>query len=173
MKYTRAKTFETAKGFERAVERYFCGICRTVVLTEDVPSGLRDEKDKELLTPCPLLNDNGEPVTDTRWFRPPSMTDLCLYLGISEARLAEAEARDESYARVAARARARIESYLQTQLELSKRMSGIAFKLTHLYGWKNQPPPGAGARTLGGGESLPLAEKFKLLAALECEEENE
>ena len=77
------KTFHTSKALKKAVEDYLGGISRTRNLTEEVSAGEVDEKGRPILEQRVVKNSRGEPVCVREYLIPPTLTGLCLHLGIS------------------------------------------------------------------------------------------
>ncbi len=140
----------TRKTFEEAVERYFRSI-----------SGMREARNG---IGQPLLNDEGEPIMARVYAVPPTISGLCLFLGIDRStwqNYCNAEEEPEM-ARVAAQARARMEAYLEEQLlTREKSVQGIIFNLQNNYGWKNKVEMEIGEETRKSGiGSMSLEEKM-------------
>lgn len=146
----------------KAVDAYFRKISRTVSASEMVDSGERDEKGHVVFESVPILNDDGEEIRYTEYVVPPSITDLCLFLGISKQTWATYSAEDE-FLDPTTRARERVEAYLNRELvQRVKGTDGIKFDLEHNFGWREHVAVEANAGVL---------EKY--LAAHEGEEKNE
>lgn len=148
----------TKKGLEAAVEGYFASISRSVQARD---------ADKQ-----PLYNDAGEPIRVTEYVRPPTVGGLCLYLGIDRStwqNYADGKLHPE-LAGVAARARARMECWLEEQLlTREKNVQGLIFNLQNNYGWREKREAELGGETRkavsDGAEvrSMSIAEKVALL----------
>ena len=154
MKTGRPKKY-TKKTLEAAIERYFRSISRTVPATE--ASG------KE------IYNDDGEAILLTQYVRPPSISSLCLYLGIDRStwgNYCDAELHPEFRA-VTSQTKARIEAYLEEQLlTREKSVQGIIFNLQNNYGWrqKQEVELGEQTRKSAAAENLSLQEKLAVIA---------
>ena len=88
----------TKKGLREAIERYFRSISRTIPARDDTGGIIR--------------NDDGEEIKVVQFVVPPSVTGMCLYLGIDRStwqNYADAALHPE-LADVAAEARARIDA---------------------------------------------------------------
>ena len=125
----------TAAEFEAAVGQYFRSILRTEVMTERVTvmeDGVPVEHVME------IRNDEGEPMMRERWLRPPSVSGLCLALGIDRSTWQNyaSKKRNPRHAPVCAEAKMRIECYLEELLSTKeKSVQGIIFNLEHNY-WR-------------------------------------
>ncbi len=112
----------------------------------------------------PILNDEGEPIRVRVYAVPPTISGLCLYLGIDRSTWQNyANGEDEpKKAKVVHAARARIEAYLEEQLlTREKSVQGIIFNLQNNYGWKNKTEVEIGAETRKSAiESMSLSEKM-------------
>ena len=117
----------TKRTLEAAVERYFRSISRTVTVRDDTGGTIR--------------NDDGEDITVVEYAVPPSVTGLCLYLGIDRStwqNYADAQLHPE-LAGVCRRARTRMEAYLEQELlTREKSVQGLIFNLQNNFGWKQK-----------------------------------
>lgn len=144
----------TAPELENAVERYF----RTISRTEDWFEFVDGERK-------PLLNDENEPVKVTRWLKPPSISGLCLALGIDPGtwgNYADAQ-KNPRHAPICARAKLRIECYLEELLSTKeKSVQGVIFNLEHNY-WSREKAEAANARPASAIEGMSMKEKLALI----------
>lgn len=136
----RKRKYGTAAALDRAVAAYFASISYEIPAVVKTTTGEIDEKGG-LKWETILLKEKtkdpgvgGEPVTVTKWLRPPSMAGLMLYLGISRETWSNYAGLD-GYKDVVERARARMEDYWTTLLA-GKRARGAKFALTCCYGWR-------------------------------------
>lgn len=155
----------TKKGLREAIERYFRSISRTIPARDDTGGIIR--------------NDDGEEIKVVRFVVPPSVTGMCLYLGIDRStwqNYADAALHPE-LAGICQGARTRIEAYLEQELlTREKGVQGIIFNLQNNYGWKQKQEVELGKDTR---ESMKHAatyhEKLALLRAddgeSECDED--
>ena len=158
----RKRKYGTAAALERAVNAYFAAISYEIPAVVKTPTGEVDEKGgikwKTILlkekTKDPGVG--GEPITTTKWLRPPSMAGLMLHLGISKETWS-AYAGLDGYKDVVERARAKMEDYWITRLD-GKGAQGAKFALSCCYGWREG----------GGGEDdrLGTPEDDPITAAL-------
>lgn len=119
----------TAREFRAAVEKYFRSITVGEV-NEDI-----------------IMMD-GEPLTRIVYVVPPTISGLCLELGIDRRTWANyadplknggTEEKPSGYARVCADVKLRIEAYLEEQLlTREKSLQGIIFNLSNNYGWSEK-----------------------------------
>ena len=67
------KQYKSARALQRGLDDYFQSIRRTVEVTENVPTGERDEKGHVIYAPVKVINDKGEVMTRQEYFQPPSV----------------------------------------------------------------------------------------------------
>lgn len=147
----------TAKQFREAVEAYFARL-RTIVPMLD-PLGEN------------LLDVNGDPIVRTVYTIPPTISGLCLALGIDRStwqNYADPE-QNPKHAPVCEDVRLRIEAYLEEQLlTREKSLQGIIFNLQNNYGWRERHEHAQtvelGAKTREVvAQNLTMDEKFALI----------
>lgn len=154
----------TKKTLEEAIDLYFRSI-----------SGLREARNG---IGAPILDDDGEPIMVRVYAVPPTVSGLCLYLGIDRSTWQNYLNREANpdMAGVAEYARARIEAYLEEQLLVrEKSVQGIIFNLQNNYGWKNKTEVEFGAETRKTAAGMSLSEKMaavRELAKNYAEDEN-
>ena len=122
----RPRKYKTKKALETAIDGYFNSISRTV----PVICG-REQAE----------NDDGEPMYQTQYLRPPTISGMCLYLGIERStwqNYCDRKLHPE-FAEITAMARGRIEAYLEEELVTRDKVQGIMFNLQNNYGWRNKP----------------------------------
>lgn len=125
----RPRVYETPEELLRAVEDYFGRISRTVDVTELVDSGKKDSDGHAIYVPVKVQNDDGEVIRRVEFLVPPSITDLCLELGITKQTWVNYRNR-EGYRQVAEWAKTRVESYLRREsLTRTKGLQGVIFNL--------------------------------------------
>lgn len=172
----------TAASFQRACEAYFDSISyleprmkRVAVLTEDgLPEldGFGHQKFKHQQ----VVTADGKPAFETCWTEPPSLTGLCLYLGIDRATFArygtpdpENPEESERFCNTVTRARGRVEAYLESRLEDKSAARGAIFNLQQNFGWKEKKEIelGTGAQSavaVGAGlQGMTMADKIAML----------
>ena len=148
------KTKYTKKTLSEAVNAYFSSISYTVVA--------KDEDG------CELRNDDGKEILVRKYATPPSISGLCLDLGIDRStwqNYADARLHPEMKA-VTEEARARIEVYLEEELLTRRKgVQGIIFNLQNNYGWKQKQEIelGADTRKQMAGYNVSLDEKLALI----------
>ncbi len=166
----RDKRFN-GKSFEAAVNRYFKSITRTKTAQERIPTGEKDKDGHEIFEFKDICNDKGKPIKFTEYVVPPSVTALCLFLGIHRDTFAS-YAKQEEFSDTVTRARGRIEAYLEEQLMTGKKVQGVIFQLKNNYGWKDQRELELGKETRETmAENLSLAEKMALIKSVVSEGE--
>ena len=132
----------TKKGLEKAVEGYFDSISR------------------------------GGNAWSAEYTRPPTVSGLCLYLGIDRStwqNYADRELHPE-FQKITAYARMRMEAYLEEQLlTREKNVQGLIFNLQNNYGWREKREVELGGETrrtvAGSAQARPMsiAEKMAFL----------
>lgn len=127
----------TPKQFDRAVERYFESVSRKIPATELYDSGRVNAKGMPVMLTRPILREDGRPYMVTDWIDKPSITKLCIFLGITKTTF-DNYARDEKYLVTATRARETIEAYLTDQLENLRNPSGVMFNLKYNFKWTDR-----------------------------------
>lgn len=149
----------TKKGLETAVEGYFASISHKVrVLDEDGEA---------------VYNDVGESIWVREYIRPPTVSGLCLYLGIDRStwqNYADPRLHPE-FRKITAYAKMRMEAYLEEQLlTREKNVQGLIFNLQNNYGWREKRKVELGGETRQAvadsaqAHSMSIAEKIALLA---------
>ncbi len=135
----------TPEELRAALERYFESICRTV-----------DAEDRH---GEPLTNDRGEVIRRVQYVVPPSVSGLCLSLGIGKGEWREyldAE-KHPLHAKEAELAAERIEAYLEGELVTrGTGVQGLIFNLQNNYGYRrgSGDVKNAPARAAFGGMSF-------------------
>lgn len=134
----RYKKYKTALAFAKKVDEYFNSISRTVIASEMVDTGKCDQKGRPIYEKQPIYNDNGDEIKIREYIVPPSISSLCLYLGISRQTW-DNYSNTEEFLDTATHARARVEAYLESELNSRvKGIEGIKFNLQNNYGWKEK-----------------------------------
>lgn len=160
--------YDTAKKLARAIEDYFASISRTVTVTELVPTGEYTQKGMPVMAPQKVTNDNGDEIRRVEFCSPPSITDLCLHLGITRETwrtYCDPDIHPE-FSDTTTRTRARIEAYLERELlTREKSVQGIIFNLQNNYGWKEKKEVelGSGAVRAVASVGMTTEEKMALL----------
>lgn len=130
----RPRAYETAEELSEAVEAYFIGISRTADAVEMVDSGRKDGDGHVIYERVQIKNDLGEPIRYTEFVLPPSLTDLCLHLGITRQTWLNYRRR-EDLRPVVDRTKARVKSYLvRESLTRTKGLQGVLFNLQNNFG---------------------------------------
>lgn len=114
----------TARTLAKAVERYFAEISYTMPL--------RGEDGR------PLRNGLGDEISVQRYAAAPSITALCLRLGIDRGTWAS-YARAPETAEICREAKTKVEAFLEQELVTrDKNVQGVIFSLQNNYGWKQK-----------------------------------
>lgn len=171
----RKPKYATAKALEQAVDAYFASISYQEPAVVATPTGEVDEQGRIKYKTMMLTRGHGdlsspkrgEPVTVTKWLRPPSMAGLCLHLGISKETWSN-YAGQEKLRAVVERTRARMEDYWTERLD-GKGANGARFALSSCYGWsgeKREVELGPRAEKAVGAATMPMSERKALLEQL-------
>ena len=128
------RQYKSARALQRGLEDYFQSIRRTVEVTENVPTGERDEKGHVIYAPVKVINDKGEVMTRQEYFQPPSVGGACRHLGISR-RTWVRYGQDESLGPVIQSAKEEMLRWNEEELLLreGKNVRGIVFNLEMNY----------------------------------------
>lgn len=137
MRPGRPRKYKNKKALSEAIERYFRSISRQI-------------QAQEAQTGKVIYNDDGETIMLTQYISPPSITGLCLYLGIDRStwqNYCDGQLHPE-FSAVTTLARSRIEAWLEEQLlTREKSVQGIIFNLQNNYGWKQKQEIGLDDKT--------------------------
>lgn len=149
----RQKVFKTPGAMMNRANEYFDSI--------SVRDFVKDEHGEA------ILNENGNKLWYTKYLIPPSVQDLCLFLGIVP-RTWEKYCQREEFHDVTAQIRLLLEGYLVRELNTreldGRKIDGIKFNLTHNYNWKEKREVELGAETRRDTvAAMSLAEKQRLL----------
>jgi hypothetical protein len=171
----------TAAGFEKACEAYFNSISymepmmKSVVRRDKDGYPILDKYGHSQVKTEQIVTADGSLCFETRWVEPPSLTALCLYLGIDRATFARYGTPDpdnpdsERFCNTVTRARGRVEAYLESRLEDKSAARGAIFNLQQNFGWKEKRevelgPQTQSAMAVGAGlQGLSMAEKIAML----------
>lgn len=137
----------TAVELEERIEEYFRRCRRTQPVTETVPltevleGGERrvvtDDRGRPVLLERNVTSDAGEVMRSSDYLIPPTITGLCLFLGISRDTWSK-YSKDKSRSGVCERAKLQVETYLQHRLLEKESARGAQFALEHNFGWKER-----------------------------------
>lgn len=171
----------TAKAFEEACEAYFDSICyyekklRPVVQRDEEGFPVLDRFGHPLVKWEQVVTADGRPAFETVWIEPPSLSALCLFLGIDRATFCRYgtpnpdDPNSERFCNTVTRARGRVEAYLESRLEDKQASRGAMFNLEQNFGWRYRKEieykPGAqNADAMGAGmQGMSMAEKLAML----------
>lgn len=129
----------TPRGLEKAVRRYFDSISRDVPVTVRGATGELDKFGHKVYADVPVVNRLGEPVVRIEYFEPPTVSNLCLYLGIHRSTWAE-YAKDPAFSDTATYARGVMRAWNEQQLltRPGKDVRGIEFNLENNFGYREK-----------------------------------
>lgn len=159
MKTGRPKKYSTKKALEDAIEKYFHSISRTIELR-----GMDGEV---------ILNDDGDAIRKVQFVLPPSISGLCIHLGIDRSTWNNYcdEEQHPEFRGVTAMTRARIEAWLEEQLlTREKGVQGIIFNLQNNYGWRQKQEVELGEKTRKTVQEEGLSLQDKLAAIAQAKE---
>lgn len=125
MKIGRPRKYDSASKLQKAIEKYFTKLIVTFPARDAAGEIICDA--------------NGEPVMAEGYLKPPSLSGLCLHLGIDRSTWNNYCNREQypEFSEITAMARLIIENYLEEQLVGRKgNVQGIVFNLQNNYGWK-------------------------------------
>lgn len=151
MKPGRPRKYKTKAALSKAIDSYFNSISCTEA------AKYLDGKE--------IKNDEGKPVIVTHFVVPPTVSSLCLYLGIDRSTWQNYcdEGLHPEFSQATSLARARIEAYLEEQLlTREKALQGIIFNLQNNYGWRAKQEVELGEKTRRDmqGKSMSVEEKY-------------
>lgn len=159
----------TKKSLAGAVERYFASITRIVPVTELVETGERDDKGHKIYERRPVVNSLGKEAKVEEYIVPPTVADLCQFLGIHRSTWADycdADLHPE-FSDTTTCARGRIRGYLERQLLTRKDVKGIIFDLQNNHGYAEKRQIGLDEKTrqtvAASATSMSLDEKLEML----------
>ena len=118
------------------------------------------------------ISENGGEAWAAEYRRPPTVSGLCLYLGIDRSTWQNYADRTlhPEFAEITAMARMRMEAYLEEQLlTREKNVQGLIFNLQNNYGWREKREVELGGETRQAvsdgarAQSMSIAEKMALL----------
>ena len=172
----RPKAYTAAK-LEKAIEAYFDSISyeepatRSETVTDDAGNVVLDRMGHPAVRILRIRRRDGTAATVTKWLEPPSITSLCLYLGIDVKtfeRYGKASGDDESerICRAITRARGRVEAYLTERLEDGKASRGAIFNLQQNFGWKDRKEISLDPQTreaVTAPKTMTMAERLQIL----------
>ena len=127
----RQKKYKTAAALKKAVDAYFNSVSHTEYV-------LRADEDGSLSR---VRSDKGSYLTKREFYIPPSISALCLYLGISRQTWSSYSDTENSpeFADVCEYAKLVIAVYLEEQLLCRRKgVQGIIFNLKNNYGWSEK-----------------------------------
>lgn len=154
------KKYKTAAALRRASEKYFDSISRTVPATELYNTGRYDKFGHFIYELRNIENDAGEGITYREYAVPPSITELCTYLGICRETWRRYISTDEEWAAVGAYVKQRIRGYLLYELMTRRKgLQGVIFNLQNNYSEGEDIAVGSA----GGADELTSDEKLELI----------
>ena len=174
----------TARMLDKRIKDYFESITSERPMLRMVPELKEDADGKlcEMLDECghtkmvfePVIAKNGKQAIETIWIRPPSIIDLCLYLGVDRTTFyrwcnpdGEPEGEEEVFCNIATRARGRIEAYLTARTEDKNAARGAIANLEANFGWKRKREVGLDEQTQRAVAMASMTTEDKLAALRE------
>ena len=130
----RPNKFETPEELEKLIQHYFDSITKTEYAWNVKTEG--KGKSKKIIIE-PILNNAGEQVTYTSYYEIPTVTGMCLHIGISRSTLFEYEKKEE-FTNTIKSAKDRIEKYNEEQLYRREQVTGVIFNLKNNFGWRDK-----------------------------------
>lgn len=159
----------TKKSLAEAVDLYFDSITRIVPVMETVETGERDDKGHKIYEKRPVKNKLGEEAQMEEFIVPPTVADLCQFLGIHRSTWADycdPELHRE-FSDTTTRARGRIRGYLERQLLTRKDVKGVIFDLQNNHGYAEKRQIGLDEKTrktvAASAASMSMDEKLEML----------
>lgn len=159
----------TKKSLAEAVDLYFDSITRIVPVMETVETGGRDDKGHKIYEKRPVVNKLGEEAQMEEFIVPPTVADLCQFLGIHRSTWADycdSELHPE-FSDTTTRARGRIRGYLERQLLTRRDVKGVIFDLQNNHGYAEKRQIGLDEKTrktvAASAASMSMDEKLEML----------
>ena len=129
----------TANTLKKAVNAYFDSITRELELTERVDTGKRDRQGHSIFETKPITNKLGQAVRVTEYVVPPSVKDLCDFLGVNRSTWADYAKADRhpEFGDIVQEAHERMRAWNERELltREGKNVRGIIFNLQCNYGY--------------------------------------
>ena len=136
----RERKFKNKTALRKAVEDYFASISIEKTYTEPVVVGITN-RGKPMVEQQPVLDAQGREIKRKVWLRPPTITSLCLFIGISLdtwERYSNEPEKYPGYFDVCENARQIVRAYLEEELVFRDKVQGIIFALENNYNMKNK-----------------------------------
>ena len=125
----RPRKFKSVEELEEKINKYFGSITITEPLTKSVIVGYKDnDKEKPICKEIPVVNNNGEQVFIDKYFKNPTIGDMCIFLDITRDTLLNYEKLPE-YLGTIKKAKGKIEAFLEQELYREKGHTGLIFNL--------------------------------------------
>lgn len=155
----RPMKYKSADALYEAIDGYFDSISYTETLKKKLPSG------EEVV----LRSDGGRELKVLVYVTPPGITAMCLAIGIDPStweNYSNPEIHPE-FSDVTRWAKARIEAYLEEQVNTRDRPQGVIFNLENNYGWKHKREVDVNSKVTGSIAQIgdiSLDEKMRMIA---------
>lgn len=129
----------TPRTLAKAVQRYFDSISRDEKVTERKDTGEKDKYGHPVYADEPVCNRLGEPLVRLVFLEPPTVSALCLALGIHRSTWAE-YAKKTEYSDTTTYAQGVMRAWNEQQLltRPGKDIPGIKFNLENNYGYRDK-----------------------------------
>lgn len=155
-----------------AVQRYFDSISRDIQVCDKVPTGELDRYGHPLFRDEPAYNRLGKPIMRQEFLEPPTVSGLCLALGIHRSTWAE-YAKDAEYSDTTTYAQGVMRAWNEQQLltRSGKDVRGIEFNLSNNFGFRDKVEVELGeqSRKAVAREPMTLEERRRLLEEIASE----
>lgn len=131
---SRKKKYSTPAALRRACRRYICSVSRTVPVMEQYDTGKRDGFGHPIMAVREVKNDEGEVITYREFAVPPSITALCIYLGISRETWRRYISMGGEWRECGTEMREVIRDYLEREVMVRRKgIQGVIWNLEHNY----------------------------------------
>lgn len=129
----------TPRTLGKAVQRYFDSISRDEPVTERKPTGELDKYGHPVYADVPVCNRLGEQLERLVFLEPPTVSAMCLALGIHRSTWAD-YCQDESFSDTTSYAQGVMRAWNENQLltRPGKDIPGIKFNLENNYGYRDR-----------------------------------
>jgi hypothetical protein len=124
----------TPEELQAKIDDYFTSISYLTQAMRKRIGGYSNGKGKAMYFMQEAYDEQNRPVMELQWSRPPTLSGLCLHVGITRQEFQAYQAKPE-YERVCLMARLRIEAYLEEELCAREKVGGLIKDLEKRHGW--------------------------------------